>query len=192
MVDQGYYRDQPHFSRKDPLATWSYIFLAAAGVAFLWLMLLLFLMATERFEETDRALGLAQGWWVAITTTILLAAIIGLFFIIIARIGATQAGSYLSAGVDDEPDTPDDDLSDDARDIVQTSETERLIASTEIRHTPHAARIEDPFGPDGRLLMSYTVPEMQPRGVYGDTYVLVDNDQVLNVKTLLAKTMRDE
>lgn len=189
MAEEGYYRDQPRFEQKDPLTMWAYLFVGVAAFVTLLLLLILFLMATGRTSGSTELL-LPQSWWVGIVTFVLIGCVIGLFFVIVARLGAAQAGTYLSAGVE-EP-TEEDQLPEGVEAAVHEDETERMLDSTNPHPAADAARIDDPFGKDGRLMMSYTIPEAQPRGVYGDTYVPIGADQVLNVKTLLARTRRDQ
>ena len=186
MAADGYYRDTPVLSRKDPLTRWSWIFLGAAIVATLWMLLLMWLMAEELLADPDTALGLEQATWIGITTLIVAASAMGLFFVIVARLGVTSAGSYLSADLELAKTAAV------AKAPKATAPTDAATVETPPPPSPAmiatAARIDDPFGPGGRMLLSYTFPETQPRGIYGDTYVLVDNDAVLNVKTLLART----
>lgn len=206
MGDERYYRDAPRFKRRDPLTTWSYVFLVMGAGAVAWMLLVFFLTAGGHVAGApDSAFGLTVGAWVTITALLLLASIVGLLFTILARLGATEGGTYLST-LDHEttalapstpsPPTGDRDQEPPAKTTPAPHPPEGGGEDPETAHTPYsaqlvakkAARVETTDGPDGRILLSYTVPEDQPRGLYGDTYVPVDSDAVLNIKTLLAKT----
>lgn len=204
MGDGRYYRDAPRFQRRDPLTTWSYVFLVMGAGAVLWMLLIFFLTAGGYVEGApNEAFGLTVNAWVVIAALLLGASIVGLLFTILARLGTTEGGTYLSTL--DQPDQQDDTQSpkqDRSRTTVEAGHAEatpeppvgageappaQSVQSAQLLSRT-AARIETTNGPDGRVLLSYTVPADQPRGLYGDTYVPVDSDAVLNIKTLLAKT----
>lgn len=189
MADDRYYRDQPRFERKDPLDRWSWIFLGLAGLALLWFLVIIWLTATDRIGD-DGLFGQGEAFWVGISTVAVIVAILGLIFVIVGRLGATSGGSYLSADLDRSRAAPPSARAPVVEEeaVAGIPEDEYIRAASGPTQRP-AARIDDPFGPDGRMLLSYTVPEEQLRGIYGDAWVPVDTDTVLNVKTLLAKTI---
>lgn len=190
MGDDRYYRDAPSFERRDPLRTWAFVFAVASAVALVWVLVLFWLMATRRLAApANQALGLSQTAWVIIATAVLFGCLIGLIFIVLARVGRTQGGTYIDATARSE-----DEEAGPPRARVRAKAQGTLAGTVgggsalQIAAVREAARIEAATGPDGRMLLSYTVPVEQPRGLYADTYVAVDADAVLNVKTLLAKT----
>jgi hypothetical protein len=209
MGDERYYRDAPRFPQRDPLTTWSIIFVALGGAAVLWMLLIFFLTAGGHVRGApDSAFGLDRTAWIVITVLLLGASILGLLFTILARLGTTEGGSYLST-LDNptitgrRPGRPRDDTEEPSNTAIVSGSTQTDSPSPPeaggegapiqsahsaqvLRRT--AARVETTSGPDGRILLSYTVPADQPRGLYGDTYIPIDSDAVLNIKTLLAKT----
>lgn len=211
MGDDRYYRDAPRFERRDPLTTWSVVFLIMGAGAVAWMLLVFFLLTGGHVAGApDSAFGLTLDAWVTITALLLGTSIVGLLFTILARLGATEGGGYIST-LDDDGSGPS--AGGKKVEPVEQGELEgTLIQSASPRADPappegagqglpesqslqsaqllarSAARVETSEGPEGRMLLSYTIPEDQPRGLYGDTYVPVDSDVVLNIKTLLAKT----
>ncbi len=209
MGDERYYRDAPRFDRRDPLTTWSIVFLVMGAGAVAWMLFVFFLTAGDFVGGApDSAFGLTVNAWVIITALLLGASIVGLLFTILARLGTTEGGRYLSTlesstasraspararepeadsrqgtTVQPAPRSPPNppEGGGEALPAAQSVQSAQVLSR-------EAARIETTNGPDGRVLLSYTVPEDQPRGLYGDTYVPVDSDAVLNIKTLLAKT----
>lgn len=209
MGDERYYRDAPRFDRRDPLTTWSIVFLVMGAGAVAWMLLVFFLTAGDFVTGApDSAFGLTITAWVIVTALLLGTSIVGLLFTILARLGTTEGGGYLSTlessgtgertlgklrepepghgihtTVQPAPRSPPDPPKGGgaALPAAQSVQSAQVLSK-------EAARVETTNGPDGRVLLSYTVPEDQPRGLYGDTYVPVDSDAVLNIKTLLAKT----
>lgn len=206
MGDERYYRDAPRFERRDPLTTWSVVFLVMGAGAVAWMLLVFFLLTGGYVAGApDSAFGLTLDAWVTITALLLGTSIVGLLFTILARLGATEGGGYISTLDSQEPsaggqqpeageiegttiqaasprsDPAPPEGAGQGLPESQSVQSAQLLAK-------NAARVETAEGPEGRMLLSYTIPEDQPRGLYGDTYVPVDSDVVLNIKTLLAKT----
>jgi hypothetical protein len=191
VADDRYYGDQPRFQRKDPLDRWAWIFLGIAAVALVWFLVIIWLVGTNRLAE-GTLFGRSETFWVGISTLFVIVALLGLIFVIVGRLGAAGGGSYLSTDLQQGRPrngpryvAPTDQRPMETQPAPPPVDTEPRPVVTEERP---AARIDDPFGPDGRMLLSYSVPEQQPRGIYGDTWVPIDRDAVLNVKSRLAKT----
>ena len=172
----------PTFQRGDPLKRWSLIFLIVGIGVTVWLVALFAVMAADLTETRDRLL-LGQDQWVIVTTMALIGSILGLIFVIVGRVGGTQGGSYLSADLDAEERARNFAA---ARNVEQdTSELPAAVAG-EV-DLLRSARIVDPFGADGKILLAYDVPADGGPGVYGDVLIRVDSDATLNVRTRLAR-----
>lgn len=184
MADQeGYYKDQPTFEIEDPLNRWALAFLVFGIVAAVWLTVLFAVWAADLTDKQDTLWTFDQGTWVAFATIVLIATVIGLIFVIVGRMGATQGGGYLAADLEADLETEEEE--EEAETTTRTGGTPALG-----RRDPgllRGARIDDPFGSDGRMHLAYTIPADGARGVYGDVKIPVDSDVVLNVKTRLTK-----
>lgn len=190
MADDRYYGDQPRFERKDPLDRWAWVFLGITGLALLWFLIIIWLVSTGRLAD-ETLLGRGETFWVGLSTLLVIASVLGLIFVIIGRLGATSGGSYLATDLEHRAQGSGRAPAPPLQPARPKEAAEDLPLPATIPETPqHPARIDDPFGPDGRMLLSYSVPEEQPRGIYGDTWVPIDRDVVLNVKSLLAQSNR--
>lgn len=187
MAQSEYYGDQPAFARKDALMRWSLGLFIAAVVVTLWVLLVLYMLADAE-AGADTAFGLSEGTWSGLAAILMIVTLIGLVFVVIARLGGTAGGAYLAADLRE----------DEARSAAEEEQADDEEVTAELAPTPESdenrkailrgARIEDPFGPDGRMVLSYTHPDTARAGVFGDAFVSVDTDAVLNVRTLLHAT----
>ncbi len=170
---------------RDPLNRWALIFLAVGIGLTIILMILFAVMAADVPTIRDQLL-INQDQWVILVTVLLIASIIGLIFVIVGRVGGTQGGSYLSADLDAEERA----RNVAAAEMLDEEEEESIAAGDPIETRNkllRPARIVDPFGPDGKILLAYDVPGEGGPGVYGDVLIRVDSDATLNVRTRMAK-----
>ncbi|MBW3582310.1 MAG: hypothetical protein KY455_04345 [Euryarchaeota archaeon] len=184
MATSGYYGDQPAFAKKDPLTRWSWFLFIGSLVAAIWVFLVFFLLS-QQTEPNDEMFGFAQSTWVMVGSFLLVLSLVGFVFVIVSRLGGTAGGGYLAAELREEEARRAAEEAD--VEAVDTQE-DRPVSSLEQRQREAllaGARVEDPFGPDGRMVLSYTHPPQAHKGVFGDTYVAVDSDAVLNIRTLL-------
>lgn len=172
----------PTFQRTDPLNRWSLVFLIAGAAATVILVGLFALFAADA-TRTPNKLIIEQGQWVALVTVLLIASIVGLIFVIVGRVGGTQGGSYLSADLDAEERARNAAA---AHDVGDDDESLDLHAATGAHALLRGARVVDPFGADGKILLAYSVPADGGPGVYGDVMIDVDTDAKLNIRTRLA------
>lgn len=183
MATSGYYGDQPAFAKKDLLTRWSWFLFIGSLVAAVWVFLVFFLLSRQT-EGNDEMFGFAQSTWVMVGSFLLVLSLVGFVFVIVSRLGGTSGGGYLAAELREdearraaeEADLEADGEGDAPVSAWEQRQREALLAG---------ARVEDPFGPDGRMVLSYTHPPQAHKGVFGDTYVAVDSDAVLNIRTLL-------